>query len=340
VLSAVLVAACGGSSGATPGKKIALLLQDTPNALNIRGYFQDLVTQVCPNCQVIYNAAKTDADQSTQAAAAISGGANVMVLDPVHGATAASVVAQAKAANIPVVSFDRMVANTPNLSYFVSFDSGSAAGLMAGSLVTALGTKAKPTVVEIDGDAADPAAKAFKDAAAAALNGKVTPAKQYDTPGGTAAAAKAEMEQAMAALNFRVDGVLAANDKLAGGAIAAMKGNIRPWPPITGQGAELAAIQRIVTGDQYMTLYFPAKAEAEAAAQLAYDLAFGIGVPPSMSGGKTVNNGSADVPAVLVGPVVVTKVNIEATVVADGFWTADQICTTQFISACAAAGIA
>jgi D-xylose transport system substrate-binding protein len=336
----VLIAACGGSSGATPGKKIALLLQDNPAAPNIRGYFQDLVTQVCPNCQVLYNAAKTDADQSTQAAAAISGGASVMVLDPVHGATAASVVAQAKAANIPVISFDRMVANTPNLSYFVSFDSGSVAGLMAGSLFTALGTKAKPTVVEIDGDPADPATKAFKDAALAALNGKVTPAKQYDTPGGTAANAKAEAEQAMAALSFRVDGVLAANDKLAGGAIAAMKGNIRPWPPITGQGAELAAIQRIVTGDQYMTVYFPAKAEAEAAAQLAYDLAFGISVPPSMSGGKTVNNGSADVPAVLVSPVVVTKVNIEATVVADGFWTADQICTTQFISACAAAGIA
>jgi D-xylose transport system substrate-binding protein len=43
---------------------------------------------------------------------------------------------------------------------------------------------------------------------------------------------------------------------------------------------------------------------------------------------------------VLITPVVVTKVNIEATVVADGYWTADQICTTQFISACAAAGIA
>jgi len=340
VLSALIVAACGGGSGVTPGKKIALLLQDTTTALTTRGYFQDLMTKVCPNCQVIYSAAKTDAEQQTQAATAISGGASVMVLDPVHGAPAAAIVAQAKAANIPVVSFDRMVANTANLTYFVSFDSEAVGGLMANSLITALGTKAKPTVVEIDGDSADPGTKTFKDAALAALNGKIIPAKQYDTPGGTAANAKAEMEQAMAALSYRVDGVLAANDKLAGGAIAAMKGNVRPWPPITGQGAELAAIQRIVTGDQYMTVYSPVKAEAEAAAQLAYDIAFGITVPPSMSGGKTANNGSADVPAVLITPVVVTKVNIEATVVADGYWTADQICTTQFISACAAAGIA
>ncbi|HXC78528.1 MAG TPA: substrate-binding domain-containing protein [Candidatus Acidoferrum sp.] len=340
VLSTLMVAACGGGSGVTPGKKIALLMQDSPTAINTRGYFEDLVTQVCPNCQVLYSAATTDAEQKTQATTAISGGANVMVLDPVHGATAAAIVAQAKAANIPVVSFDRMIANTPNLSYFVSFDTASAGGLIANSLLTALGTKAKPTVVEIDGDSADPATKTFKAAALAALNGTITPAKQFDTPGGTAANAKAETVQAMTDLNFRIDGVLAANDKLAGGAIAAMKGNIRPWPPITGQGAELAAIQRIVTGDQYMTLYFPAKAEAEAAAHLAYDIAFGITVPPSMSGGQTVNNGSVDVPAVLVTPVVVTKVNIEATVVADGYWTADQICTSDFISACAAAGIA
>ena len=340
MLSALLVAACGGGTGVTPGKKIALLLPDTATALNTRAYFEDLVTQVCPDCQVLYSAAKTDAEQQTQATTAITGGASVMVLDPVHGATAAPIVAQAKAANIPVVSFDRMIANTPSLSYFVSFDSAATGGLMVDSLVTALGTKAKPTVVEIDGNPADPGTKTFKDAALAALNGKITPAKHYDTPGGTSANAKAEMVQALDELNFRIDGVLAANDKLAGGAIEAMKGNVRPWPPITGQGAELAAIQRIVTGDQYMTLYMPAKAEAEAAAHVAYDLAFGITVPASMSTGKTVNNGGTDVPAVLVTPVVVTKINIEATVVADGYWTSDQICTSQFISACAAAGLA
>jgi D-xylose transport system substrate-binding protein len=263
-----------------------------------------------------------------------------MVLDPVHGATAATIVAQAKSANIPVVSYDRIVGNTPNLNYFVSFDSAAAGGLMAGSLVTALGSKAKPTVVEITGDPADTNSKTFKDAALGALNGKLTLARQYDTQGGTAANAKAEMERALTDLNFRIDGVLAANDKLAGGAIAAMKGNVRPWPPVTGQGAELTAIQRIVTGDQYMTLYMSSKAEAEAAAQLAYDLAFGISVPASMAGGRTVNNGAADIPAVLLTPVVVTKVNIQSTIIADGFWSADDICTSQYASACAAAGIA
>lgn len=340
VLSVLTLTACGGSSGVTLGKKIALLLPDSTNALDIRSYFEANVTQVCSSCEVLYSAAKTDAEQQAQATTAISDGASVIVIDPLHGATAAGIVTQAKAANIPVVAFDRMILNTPDLNYYVSFDTESAGALLAGALITAMGSKTNPTIVEINGDANDPNTKTFKQSALTILNGKVKFGAQYDTPGATAANAKAEMVSALAALNNKVDGVLAANDGLAGAAIAAMKGKVRPWPPVTGQGAGLAAIQRIVTGDQSATLYLSTKAEAEAAAQVAYDLAFGVTVPPSMSNGKTVNNGQVDVQSVLLTPVVVTTVNIESTVVQDGYWSPDDICTSQIASACAAAGIA
>ncbi len=340
VLSALILTSCGGGSGVTLGKKIALLVPDSTNALKIRSYFEANVTQVCSNCEVLYSAAKTDAEQQTQATTAISGGASVIVLDPLHGDAAAAIVTQAKAAHIPVISYERLVLNTPDLSYYVSFDRESAGGLLAGSLITAMGSKTNPTIVEIDGDPSDTNTKAFKQSALTVLDGKVKFGAQFDTPGATAANAKAEMLSALANLNFKVDGVLAASDGLAGAAIATMKGKVRPWPPVEGQGADLAAIQRIVTGDQHSTLYMSTKAEAEAAAQLAYDLAFGVTVPASLSGGKTVNNGTADIPSVLLMPVVVTKVNIESTVVQDGFWSADEICTSQIASACAAAGIA
>jgi D-xylose transport system substrate-binding protein len=114
---------------------------------------------------------------------------------------------------------------------------------------------------------------------------------------------------------------------------------VQPLPPVTGEGADLAAIQRIVRGDQYMTVYDPISVEAETAAQLAYDLAFGVTVPVSMTNGKTVNNGTAEIPSVLLTPEVVTKANIESTVVADGFWTANEICTSQYASVCVGAGI-
>ena len=111
---------------------------------------------------------------------------------------------------------------------------------------------------------------------------------------------------------------------------------LSPLPPVTGQDAELAGIQRILAGEQYMTVYKAIKPEAEAAAQLAFDLLTKTAVPASMTNGKTVNNGTMDVPSVLLTPVAVTKDNVNSTVVADGFWHTSQICTSAYASACKA----
>ena len=88
-----------------------------------------------------------------------------------------------------------------------------------------------------------------------------------------------------------------------------------------------------------MTVYKAIKPEADAAAQLAFDLLTKTPVPDSMTNGKTTNNGTIDVPSVLLTPIAVTKDNIKSTVVADGFWTVDQICTADYASACADAGL-
>ena len=111
---------------------------------------------------------------------------------------------------------------------------------------------------------------------------------------------------------------------------------IKPLPPVTGQDAELAGIQRVVSGEQFMTVYKAIKAEAEAAAELAVALAKGN---PPAAGKITakVNNGQKDVPSILLTPVAVTRENIKSTIVADGFWTTAQICEGSFQSACAQA---
>jgi D-xylose transport system substrate-binding protein len=149
------------------------------------------------------------------------------------------------------------------------------------------------------------------------------------------------MEQAITAVGKgKFVGVYAANDGTAGGAIAAMKGNgVDPKTiPTTGQDAELAGIQRIVAGEQYMTVYKAIKAEAEAAAQLANDLA--QGKPPSGGSvnGKT-DNGQGQIPSVLLKPVSVTKDNINDTIIKDGFWKASEICTGRYAAGCKDAGI-
>jgi D-xylose transport system substrate-binding protein len=108
--------------------------------------------------------------------------------------------------------------------------------------------------------------------------------------------------------------------------------------PVTGQDAELAAIQRIIAGEQFMTVYKAIKPEGEAAAQLAFDLLQGNEPSAGLVNGAE-DNGSGEIPSVLLTPVAVTIDNINDTIIKDGFWTVDQICTADFKQACTDAGI-
>jgi len=348
---ALAVTACGTSSGGggggggtTSAKKIALLLPETKTARyesKDRPLFEAKVKALCSDCQIIYNNANQDASaQQSQAEAALTNGAKVLVLDAVDGAAAAAIANKAKQSNVPVISYDRLILNTPNVNYYISFDNQAVGKLQGMSLLQALGSKTNPSVVMINGAPTDNNAKLFKQGAHSVLDGKVNIAKEYDTPDWSPDQAQNEMTQALTALANKVDGVYAANDGTGGGAIAAMKSaGLKPLPPVTGQDAELAAIQRILIGEQYMTVYKAIAPEAEGAATLAVDLVNGTAVPASMTNGKTVNNGTKDVPSVLLTPVAVTKDTVKTTVVADKFWTAAEICTAQYASACTAAGI-
>jgi D-xylose transport system substrate-binding protein len=346
VVVGLCLTACGGSSGAgvTLGKKIAFLLPDSQTARYESQdvpFFEAKVKSMCSDCTVDYRNAHQDASaQLNQAASALASGANVLVLDPVDVTTASAIVAKAKARHVPVISYDRITLNTPAVDYFVSFDDAAVGPLQANALLTALQGKPNPTVVMINGDPGDQFAKLLKLSVQGVLAGKVTIAKVYDLPSPNLNTAQMEMADALTALNGHVDAVYAANDSTAGGAIAALKAvNAKPLPPITGAGAELNAIQRILAGDQYMTVYESIRMESESAAQLAYDLAYGVTVPASMNKGNTIDNGSAQIPEVLVSPVAVTRQTIVSTVLADRFWTKADVCTPEYQPACTSAGI-
>ena len=341
------VCACGGGAGAgvTLGKKIAFLL---PDSQTTRYESQDIpifeakVKSMCSDCTVDARNANSDASaQLSQAQAELAAGANVLVLDPVDSTAASAIVAKAKARQVPVISYDRLVLNAPSIAYFVAFDDSATGPLQAGALLSALKEKTNPTVVMINGDPSDSFARLLKIGAQNILSGKVTIAKAYDTPQSGPGTAQTEMADALTTLHDKVDAVYAADDAAAGGAIAALiaAGVKKPLPPVTGAGADLAAVQRILAGDQYMTVYKPIRAEAEAAAQLAYDLAYGVAVPATLTGGKSIDSGGTSVPALLVSPVAVTRQTIISTVIADGFLTKADLCTDQFAKACGAVGI-
>ena len=343
--------AAAGAAAAPAGGKIALLLPETKTTRYEsadRPYFEAKFKQLCPTCEIIYSNANQDANaQISQVEAALTNGAQVLVLDPVDSAAAGALADKAKAAGVPVIAYDRLILNSDAVNYYISFDNEKVGQLQAQSLVDQLNAlgKTDPQIVMINGSPTDNNAKLFKQGAHSVFDplvqaGKLTIAKEYDTPDWSPDQAQNEMQQALTALGNKVDGVYAANDGTAGGAIAAMKAaGLNPLPPVTGQDAELAAIQRIISDQQYMTVYKAIKPEAEAAAQLAFDLLTKTAVPADMTGGKTVNNSKIDVPSVLLTPVAVTKANVNDTVVKDGFWTVQQICTADYAAACKAAGL-
>src|SRR3954452_25106884 len=313
------------SSSGGGGKKIALLLPESKTARyesQDRPLFEAKLKQICPDCSVIYSNADQDAaKQQQQAEAAITQGANVLVLDPVDGAAAGAIVNRAKQSKIPVISYDRLILNAP-VDYYISFDNQQVGNLQGQSLLQALGSAGGKSIVMINGAPTDNNAKLFKQGAHSVLDSwGVKIAKEYDTPDWSPDKAQSEMEQAITAVGKdKINGVYAANDGTAGGALAAMKGNgVDPTKvPTTGQDAELAAIQRILEGQQHMTVYKAIKPEAENAATLAVALAQGKQPAAGLVNGKT-NNGSADVPSVLLKPIAVTKDNVADTVVKDGF---------------------
>jgi D-xylose transport system substrate-binding protein len=324
-----------GSTTGTPapaGLKIALLLPETKTArydTQDKPLFVAKVKAVAPDVEVLYSNANQDAAlQQSQADAALTNGASVLVLDAVDSTSAVAIVAKAKAAGVPVIAYDRLILNAP-IDYYISFDNEQVGKLQGQALLDKLtkdGTVGKP-IVMINGSPTDNNATLFKKGAHSVLDGKVKIGAEYDTPDWSPNQAQTEMDQAITKLGKTgFVGVYCANDGTCGGAIAAMKGaGIDPKThPTTGQDAELAGIQRILLGEQYMTVYKAIKPEAEAAAELAVSLAKKTTVPSSLTI-TSVNNGQADIKSVILTPVAVVATNIKDTVVADGFWTTAQI---------------
>ncbi len=337
--------------GSSAGGKIALLLPEnktTRYETQDRPDFEAKVKQLCPNCQVLYSNAAGDANtQVSQFDAALTNGAQVVVLMPVDSNAAAAMADRAKAQGVPIIAYDRMINNSDGVKYYVSFDNRRVGQLQAQSLIDRLNALGKnnPQIVAINGSPADANGQTFKKGAHDVFDPlvqgqKLTILKEYDTPDWSPDQAQTEMQQALTAINNKLDGVYVANDGMATGVISAMKtAGLTPLPPVTGQDAELSAIQRILTGEQYMTVYKALRLEAEGAAEIAVDLVNKQAVPANLTNGKTQSNGKVDVPSILLTPVVVTKDNIKDTVVKDGFWNVQQICTAQFADACKAAGL-
>jgi len=341
-LLTVPVAGCTGSGGDGGGGggsegRIALLLPDAKTARYEtfdRPMFENRIAELGAYEVLYANADQDAAKQQQQAESALTAGAEVLVLDPVDSRAAVTIVNQANAQDVPVISYDRLIAGG-DLAYYVSFDNEKVGTLQATEFVDALSAEGQETagILMVNGSPTDNNAKLFAEGAHGVIDRTdLRILAEYETPDWSPDKAQAWVAGQILQYGDAIAGVYAANDGIASGAISALRAaNVEPMPVVTGQDAELSAIQRILTGDQQMTVYKAIKPQAELAAEAAVALLKGEEVTST-----TTIDGT---PATLLDPVAVTIDNILETVVADGFWTLDDICTPAYEEACVAAGL-
>ncbi len=294
--------------------------------------------KLCPACKVIYQNADADASkQQQQFNSVISQGAKVIVLDAVDSSAAASLVKIAQGQGVKVVAYDRPIPSA-RADFYVSFNNEGIGKAIADSLVAHL--KEKKVVasggsglLEINGSPTDAAAGLIKKGIHSSLDSSGYPIlAEYDTPDWTPSKAQSWAAGQVSRFGNKIIGVVAANDGTAGGAIAAFKAaGVKQVPPVSGNDAIIAALQLIISGDQYNTISKPSEVVAAAAARVSVQL---------LKGERPKAEATLyDTPSQLFTPVVITADNLKAEIIDKNIQKPSELCTGIYVDGCKRLGI-
>jgi len=274
--------------------------------------------------EVLVQAANGDDKvQTQQAENLLTQGIDVLIVIPHNAEVSASIVDSAKRQNVAVISYDRLIRNSePDL--YISFDNEKVGQLQAKYL---LDRAPKGNYVLIGGAPTDNNATMFRkgqmDILKPAIDrGDIKVVADQWARDWLASEALRHTENALTQANNNVAAIVVSNDGTAGGAVQALEEQkLAGKVLVSGQDADLAALQRIVAGTQSMTVYKPVAQLARRAAEAAVALARHEKVETTTA----INNGKIDVPSILLEPVVVDKSNIVDTVVKDGYQKMEDI---------------
>jgi D-xylose transport system substrate-binding protein len=273
---------------------------------------------------IILSSENNDNLQIQQAKDLIDQGIDVLVVCAVNGSTAASIVRAAHTKGVPVIAYDRLIRNC-DLDYFLTFDNEKVGELMAEYAI-----KIRPSgkYILLGGDRSDQNAKWVKNGQLKALASMMKAGKisiVYDTyiEDWSGENAKHEIRKYLDLSLDKPEVILSSNDGMATSVIELLtEYNLNKDILVTGQDADIEACRNIIKGNQVMTVYKSLKTLAYKAAELSMKIA--KGEKNSYVYVKT-NNGQVDVTSLLLKPNVLDKGNIKSTVIADGFFTEDEL---------------
>jgi D-xylose transport system substrate-binding protein len=276
----------------------------------------------------------------------INEGVSVLMIVNLDSESGSACLSKAKDAGIPSIDYDRLTLGG-GASYYVSFDNVVVGQLMGEGLQTCLDDagKTKANIVMIDGDPTDNNAALFKEGYVGALQPKVD-SGDYTVVGEQTGKWDADeagkaFEQIFTQNDGKVDGVVSANDTMAGGIIARLEPNgLAGKVPVTGQDASVEGLQRILAGTQCMTVYKNTDLEADAASKLAIALANQDqdAADALVTGTVKDTEANVDVDSVLATPQAIFADQVKD-VIADGYQTAADVCTGDYAADCTKYGV-
>jgi D-xylose transport system substrate-binding protein len=261
--------------------------------------------------------------QLQQANQLLDAGVDVLIVVAHDADKAAAIVQAAQRKGVPVVSYDRLIKNSP-ASLYISFDNVQVGKLQASMMLAAA---PEGNFFLLEGAPSDNNAHQFERGQKLALEqaeatGRITIAGEAWCRQWSRAEAYEATVTALKKSGGKISAIVAANDEIAGGAIQALSEcKLAGTVPVSGQDADLAAVVRVIRGTQTMTVYKPLGPLAKRAVDAAVALAHGT--KPATS--ESIPNGPYSVPAILLQPIPVDQKNLGATVISDGFHTAEEI---------------
>jgi len=350
VLAAFLLTSCdtGTSSSSGPfatngGKgctKVGILLPETNSSTRWEAEDHPLLVKAVqaaiPGVHIDYANAQGNSNlQLQQAETDLANGDCILIVGAHDSVAAAAIVEKARAQNVPVIAYDRMI-ESKDLNYYVSFD-GVKVGELQGQYIAEhyldYATEGKPVnIMMINGSPTDNNALLFSEGMHIVLDpliarGVLSNVYETFTANWDGNVAQSEAETTLANQNDNIQIAYVANDVMAGGVINALKGvGLAGRVLVTGQDATAAGVNDILLGYQSMTVYKPIIREAQSTGELVKAIFEGISTASLTHGETTASYDGGQIPSILDQPVTVDRTNIKSTVIADGFLTKSQIC--------------
>jgi len=338
LIAAAASARVSSTSNASASIKACALLPDTTSSTRYTLFDAPYLKAAFKKAGVAATVLNAHADpqkQKSQAQQCLAQGAKVILLDQLDPVSGASITNLAVSRGAKVIDYDRLVVGS-KASYYVSFNNPTVGKLQGKGLVAALKARGQysnhPVIAELNGDIKDNNAKLFKSGYDSILNPlykngtfkKAVAGDQYTD--WSATKARTIFDQMLARNGNKINGVLAANDGLAGAVVASLKAHGLKSIPLTGQDATPTGVQFILAGWQSGTVYKSVRKEANAAAAAAIAIIKKKPVPG-------VNGKVSGTKSILLTPVWITKANYKL-LFTDGFLKKSQVCNGQYAKYC------